>query len=80
MTRAQIRALANVCLRLEWVAARCGESGGEDGERCVDVEVGDGDGEWAVEGVEEGDRSGLIKALERVVERIEVCLWWLILD
>ncbi|TPX70597.1 hypothetical protein SpCBS45565_g01654 [Spizellomyces sp. 'palustris'] len=65
-----LRTLAGICLRLEYLAARCSDEWKEDESNSI-TPPEDTEGDWAVEGVEEGDREGLIKILEGVVARIE---------
>ncbi|KAI9008174.1 hypothetical protein BC832DRAFT_410758 [Gaertneriomyces semiglobifer] len=68
ITRTSVQALAGLCMRLELLAAKCGDEWKEEDEtRYLQAP----DGEWAVEGVEEDDRHGLVKALEGIVARIE---------
>ncbi|KAJ3009870.1 cysteinyl-tRNA synthetase [Thoreauomyces humboldtii] len=79
--RGTVQNLAALCIRLEWFAARSGDDWRAVGEdRSMGVIAGGGGsvgmppedgGEWAVEGVEEGDRPALIRALESVVTRVE---------
>ncbi|KAI8822208.1 uncharacterized protein EV422DRAFT_566644 [Fimicolochytrium jonesii] len=68
--RATVQSLGALCLRLEYLASQCGD-GWQDSSSSLDAAPESLDGEWAVEGIDEGDRPALIKALEHIVTRIE---------
>ncbi|KAI9094371.1 hypothetical protein DFS34DRAFT_582946, partial [Phlyctochytrium arcticum] len=77
--KALVQSLASICLRLEWLAARCSESWRDDdgsssrgdgdyssSSSFPATPLEDNEGEWAVEGIEDSDRAGLIRSMEGI--------------